>query len=110
MILLGVLVPDELAVIAAENNGGTIYLVLEDVLVVAHLFATALPIATLEFNFRQEVPRDAVHLIKLGVAAAKRTVIGVFCKPVALAIRAYRFFADFAFQGILQNIVAHSAN
>ncbi len=97
MVLLGVLVPDELAMIAAEDYSGTIQLMFEDVLVAAHLFASAFPIAALKFNLSQQVPGDAVHLIKLRVASAKRTVVRIFCKPVAFAIRANRFFANFAF-------------
>jgi hypothetical protein len=69
----------------------------EDVLVAANLFAPAFPIAALKLNLSQQVPRDAVHLIKLRVASAKRTVVRIFCKPVAFAICANRFFANFTF-------------
>jgi hypothetical protein len=69
----------------------------EDVLVAANLFASAFSIAALKLNLSQQVPRDAVHLIKLRVASAKRTVVRIFCKPVAFAICANRFFANFAF-------------
>jgi hypothetical protein len=88
-------VPDKLAVIAAEDYSGAIHLVLEDVLVAAHLLASSLPVATLKFNLSQKVTRDAVHFIELGVATAKGTVVRVFGKPVALAICANGFFANF---------------
>lgn len=89
--------PDKLAMITAEDNGGTIHLVFEDVLVAAHLLAPALPITALKFNFCQQVSGDAVHFIELGVASAKGTVVRIFCKPVTFTICTNRFFADFAF-------------
>jgi hypothetical protein len=97
MILFGVLVPDELAMIAAEYYSGTIYLVFENVLVAANLLASAFSIATLKFNLSQEVSSDAVHLIELRVATAKWTVVRIFCKPVTFAICTNRFFTNFAF-------------
>ena len=65
VLLLGVLVPDKLAMITAEDYSGTIHLVFEDVLVATHLLAPALPITALKFNFSQQVSSDAVHFIKL---------------------------------------------
>jgi hypothetical protein len=97
VVLLGVLVPDELAMIAAEDYSRTIQLMFEDVLVAANLFASTFPIAALKLNLSQQISSDAVHLIKLRVASAKRAVVRIFCKPVAFAICANRFFANFAF-------------
>lgn len=109
MVLLRVLMPDELAVIASEDNRGAVDLMLEDVLVVADLLASAFAVAALKLDLREEVPGDAVDLVELRVAAAEGTVIGVLREPVTLAVRADRLLTDLALQGILQNVVAHSA-
>jgi hypothetical protein len=50
VVLLCVRVPDELTVIASENNRGTINLVFEYILIGGDLLATPLAIATLEFD------------------------------------------------------------
>ncbi len=101
MVLLRVLMPDELAVVAPEDNGRAVDLMLEDVLVVADLFAAAFSVAALKFYLCKEVSSDAVDLVELRVAAAEWTVVGIFGKPVTLAVRTDRFFADLALQGIL---------
>ena len=97
MVLLGVLVPDELAMVAAEDNSGTIQLVFEDVLVATHLLASTLPVATLKFNFSQKVSCNTVHFIELRVASTKGAMVRIFCKPVTFAICTNRFFTYFAF-------------
>ena len=97
VLLLGVLVPDKLAMITAEDYSGTIHLVFEDVLVATHLLTSTLPVATLKFNFSQKVSCNTVHFIELRVASTKGTVVRIFCKPVTFTICTNRFFADFAF-------------
>jgi hypothetical protein len=97
VVLLGVLVPDELAMVAAEDNSGTIQLVFEDVLVATHLLTSTLPVATLKFNFSQKVSCNTVHFIELRVASTKGAVVRIFCKPVTFAICTNRFFTYFAF-------------
>lgn len=49
MVLLLVLMPDELAVVAPEDNSRAVELMLEEVLVVADLFAAAFTVAALKF-------------------------------------------------------------
>ena len=72
--------------IATEYNCGTICLMLKYILVSAEFFAATFPIATLEFYLGEQIACDTVHLIKLRIASAKRTVIGVLCKPMTFAV------------------------
>ncbi len=98
------------AVYAAEYYRRATALMLKDVSVGVYLFAASLAIATLELNFGQEVSSDAVDLVKLRVGSAEGTMVWVLCEPVSLAVRAYWFFADFTFKGILQDVIAYAAN
>ncbi len=50
---------------ASEDDSWAACLVLKDVIVSVDLLATTLSVAALKFNLRQEVPRNAVDLIKL---------------------------------------------
>lgn len=86
VVLTRVRVPDELAVIAAENNCWAIDLMLENILIGGDLLTAAISVAALELDFRQEIPRDAVYLIKLRVAAAEGAMIWVLREPVTLAV------------------------
>lgn len=96
------------AVDAAENYGRATGLVLEDVIVGAHFFATTFAVAALELYFRQKITSDSIHLIELRIGSAERAVIRVLSEPVALAVRADRLLAYFALEGVLQYVVTHA--
>jgi hypothetical protein len=109
VVLLCVRVPDELTVIASENNRWTINLVFEYILIGGDLLAAALPIAALEFDLCEKVARDTIDLVELRIASTEGAVIGVLCEPVTLAVRADRLLADLALQRILKDVIAYTA-
>ena len=94
---------------APENNGGATSLMLNKISVWSDLLAATLPIATLKFNLREQVSRNAVHLIELAVGTTEGAMVGIFGEPVTLTIRANGLFTNFAFKRILKNVVAHAA-
>jgi len=98
-----------LTVLASEHNFGTTCLMLEDVLVQAHLLATPVVVYALELYFSEQVSRYSVHLVKLTVATTERTVVGVLVKPMALTLSAYRFLAHLTLKRVFEYVIADSA-
>lgn len=68
----------------------------EYVSVSAYLLTSTLSILALELDLRQKVPRNSVDLVELTVASAVRTVVGILCEPMALAVSTDWLLADFA--------------
>ena len=95
-----------LTVLASEHNFGTTCLILEDVLVQAHLLATPVVVYALELYFSEQVSRYSVHLVKLTVTTTERRVVtyiivvGVLVKPMALTLIAYRFLAHLTLERV----------
>jgi hypothetical protein len=102
--------PDVSAMNASENNCRATGLMFENVIVSVNFLATAVAVATLKLYLSKEISSNAVDLVELGVRATEGTVVGVLREPVALAVGAYGFLTDLAFQGVLQNIVADTAD
>ena len=84
------------ALLAAEDDGGAGVLVPEEVVVAADFLAALLSVHTLEADLAQQVTRDAVDLVELGVAAAEGAVVRVLLEPLGLAVGADWLLAHFA--------------
>jgi hypothetical protein len=94
-------VPHVLTLAAAEDYCRAVALVFEYVGVGHDLFAPAVSVAALKLDLGEEVARDPVDLVELGIRPAEGAVIGVLRKPVTLAVRADRFLANLTLQWIL---------
>jgi hypothetical protein len=110
VILFLVIVPNIVTMIASENDGRTSILVFEQVNIVAYLFAAFLSVDTLKSYLAKQVSGDSVDLVELGVASAEGTVVRILREPLHFAVRADGFLAHLAFQWVLEDIVANSAD
>lgn len=95
---------------ASKDDSWTADLMLKDICIATYLFAATFTIATLELDLGKEIPRYSIYLVELAITSAIWTVIGIFSKPVTLALRAYRFLTYLAFEGVLENVVTNTAD
>ena len=101
---------DELAVWAPEDYRRALVLVREQFLVRKDLLTAFVGVAAPELDLAEEVSRHSIHSIKLTFISTIRARIWILHKPVRLAVTAEWFLAGFAFDWILEYIVANATD
>ena len=101
---------DELAVWAPEDYCRALVLVREQFLVRNDLLTAFVGVAAPELDLAEEVSRHSVYSIKLTFIATIRTCVWILHKPVRLAVTTEWFLAGFAFDWILEYIVADATD
>ena len=81
-----IVMPDIRTMLAPEYNGRASVLMFENVSIGEHFLAPLVSVNALESDFTEKVSCYSVNFIKLAVASAERTMIGVLGKPLNLAV------------------------
>ena len=96
MRILFVIEADKGTVLTLNDYCGAIILVRKQALIRKDLVAALILMAAVKFELAKEVPSDTIHLVELGLVAAKGAAIRVLQKPFGLALPTHGLLARFA--------------